>query len=306
MAPLEPDDFAGLVDVDSGLPDLTGAVLVHALDGFVDAGSAVTIARDHLLSTGPGRVIARFDADALFDYRARRPMMRFARDHWESFDAPELAVRLLHDEDEVPYLLLSGPEPDALWERFVGAVGTLVDRLGVRLTVGLNAFPMGLPHTRPTRVILHGSRRELFADFEPWLGDILVPASAGHLVEYRLGEGGRDTMGIATPVPAYLARTPYPAAAAALLRELAARAGLRLPLSALDEAAAAARVEIDAQVEQSDEARAVVRALEEQYDAFVRGSERSLLADGSLPTADELGAELERFLADQARGDNNP
>jgi hypothetical protein len=50
----------------------------------------------------------------------------------------------------------------------------------------------------------------------------------------------------------------------------------------------------------------VVEALERQYDAFVAAQEnRSLLArDEDLPSGDELGAEFERFLAQQA-GDKN-
>ena len=46
-----------------------------------------------------------------------------------------------------------------------------------------------------------------------------------------------------------------------------------------------------------------MRSLEEQYDAFVRGRQATnLLAEaGPLPTAEELGAELERFLAEQTR-----
>ncbi len=48
---------------------------------------------------------------------------------------------------------------------------------------------------------------------------------------------------------------------------------------------------------------ALVGALEQQYDAFVRGRGSDLLAAGSgdLPSADELGAELERFLADHTK-----
>ena len=46
----------------------------------------------------------------------------------------------------------------------------------------------------------------------------------------------------------------------------------------------------------------MVTALERQYDAFVAAQEnRSLLArDEDLPSGDELGAEFERFLAQQA------
>jgi len=47
---------------------------------------------------------------------------------------------------------------------------------------------------------------------------------------------------------------------------------------------------------------AVVAALEQQYDAFVSARDRNLLLsdeNAQLPTADELGAELERFLAEE-------
>jgi hypothetical protein len=300
MATFDPEE---LYELDADLPELSGAVLLTLLDGFVDAGSAVATARAHLLDGAAGRVIARFDVDQLFDYRARRPMMHFDEDHWTAFDAPQLTVQLLADVEGSPFLVLSGPEPDVQWERFVQAARSLVERLDLRLTVGLNAFPMGVPHTRPTRVILHGSRPELFPGYQPWLGQLLVPSSATHLLEFRLGEAGHDTLGVAVPVPAYLAQTVYPAAAAALLREVGTRAGLVLGLDALDELAAKARVEIDAQLAQSDEANSVVRGLEDQYDAYTRGQAQSLLAEGGdLPTADELGAELERFLADRSRG----
>ncbi len=285
-------------------PPMDAPVLVQALDGFLDAGSATRLARAHLLGALESTVVARFDHDQLHDYRARRPPMLFVEDHWESYEEPELAVHLLHDESGTAFLLLAGPEPDVQWERFVAAVELLVGELGVRLTVGLNAIPMSLPHTRPVGVIAHASRKELIEGYEPWIGTVTVPASAGHLLEYRLGQAGRDAVGFAAHVPHYVSQTEFPAAASALLREVGAVTGLVLPVSALDQAATEARTAIDAQVAQSEEVQAVVTALEEQYDSFVAGRGRSLLSgDAELPSADELGAELERFLAEQTGGD---
>jgi hypothetical protein len=293
-----------LYELDSDRPDLTGAVLLHMMDGFSDAGSAVELARTHLLGALDGQVLATFDVDQLYDYRARRPIMRFARDHWESYGGPQLQLHLMHDDAAVPFLLLVGPEPDVQWERFAHAVAGIVDQLGIRLTLGVNAFPMSLPHTRPTQVIVHGSRPEMFPDYKPWLGTMGVPASIGHLLEFRLGEGGRDTIGLAATIPPYLAQTEYPDAAAALLRQIEQRTGLSLPLAALDEAAKTTRVAIDKQVSQSSEVQALVQALEQQYDSYSRSQEDPLVeSHDQLPSADELGAELERFLAEQFRGD---
>ncbi|WP_433553739.1 proteasome assembly chaperone family protein [Micromonospora zamorensis] len=303
---LDPHELYQLTD---DLPDLGQPVLIQALTGFVDAGNASRLAREQLLTSLDGRPIATFDVDQLFDYRSRRPVMTFVEDHWESVDTPKLELHLLHDDDETPFLLLTGPEPDLQWERFVAAVAGLAARLDVRLTVGLNSIPMAVPHTRPTGVTAHATRPELIAGYEPWLQRVQVPGSVGHLLEFRLGEQGRDALGFAAHVPHYVAQTEYPAAAEVLLTSVSRSTGLLLPGDGLRSAAEVVRVEIDRQVAQTDDAAALVQALEEQYDAFARGrGEKNLLAQdaGPLPTADELGAELERFLAEQTRPGDTP
>ncbi|MEU7803641.1 proteasome protein [Micromonospora arborensis] len=303
---LDPHELYQLTE---DLPDLGQPVLIQALTGFVDAGNASRLAREQLLTSLEGRPIATFDVDQLFDYRSRRPVMTFVEDHWESVDAPKLELHLLHDDDETPFLLLTGPEPDLQWERFVAAVAGLAARLDVRLTVGLNSIPMAVPHTRPTGVTAHATRPELIGGYEPWLQRVQVPGSVGHLLEFRLGEQGRDALGFAAHVPHYVAQTEYPAAAEVLLSSVSRSTGLLLPGDGLRSAAEVVRVEIDRQVAQTEDAAALVQALEEQYDAFARGrGEKSLLAPdaGPLPTADELGAELERFLAEQTRPGDTP
>ena len=299
MARLDPHD---LYELEADLPALDGPVLVQALDGFVDAGAAKRLARTHLLTEHGAQRVATFDVDALLDYRARRPLMTFAEDHWEDYADPELTVSLLRDTQDQPFLVLSGPEPDVQWEAFTTAVRQIVEQLGVRLTVGMNAIPMAVPHTRPLGVIAHATPPQLVSSYERWVGTVQVPSSAGHLLEYRLGQAGHDAAGFAVAVPHYLAEAEHPGAALALLDSVAALTGLSFDLSALDAAAVAMRTQVDETVAGSDEVRAVVEALERQYDAYLAGSGRSLLASmgGQLPSAEEIGDELERFLAEQA------
>jgi predicted ATP-grasp superfamily ATP-dependent carboligase len=298
------EEFADPAGVGQAVADLDRPVLIQAMSGFVDAGSASRLAREHLLSVLDSSVVATFDMDILLDYRSRRPVMDFVEDHWESYDEPLLRVHALRDRQGTPFLLLGGPEPDLQWERFVAALITLIDRLGVRMTIGLNAIPMAVPHTRPMGVTAHASRRELITGYEPWLQRVRVPGSAGHLLEYRLGQRGYDAVGYAAHVPHYLAQTDYPTAAETLLNSISRATGLLLPTEDLRRSADELRATIDEQVAASDEIRGVVSALEQQYDAFVRGREgpNLLAAAGPLPTAEELGAELERFLAEHGGG----
>jgi hypothetical protein len=303
---LDPYELYELTD---DLPELGRPVLVQALTGFVDAGSATHLTREHLLGTSDSQLIAAFDIDQLLDYRSRRPTMVFVEDHWEEYDEPSLGLHLLRDDAGTPFLLLTGLEPDLQWERFTAAMITLVERLGVRLTVGLNSIPMAVPHTRPTGITAHATRRELIAGYEPWLRRVQVPASAGNLLAYRLGQHGLDAMGFAAEVPHYLAQTAYPAAAEALLGAVSRATGLLLPTEALRSAAELVRADIDKQIAQADEASELVRALEEQYDAYARGREGANLfstAARPMPTAEELGAELERFLAEQTKPGDPP
>ena len=129
---------------------------------------------------------------------------------------------------------------------------------------------------------------------------VRVPASAQTLLELRLGQSGHDAMGFVVHVPHYLAQSTYPQAAIAALRRLERVAGLELKIGELEGAAQEAARQIEEQVAGSPEVASLVQALEEQYDAFTRGIGRAgLLAATDLPTADELGAEFERFLAEQ-------
>lgn len=282
-------------------------VLVHALTGFVDAGQAGALARDHLLATMPHEPVATFDVDALLDYRSRRPPMLFVSDHWESYQRPRLVLHEVVDPAGTPFLLLEGDEPDVMWERFTDAVIGLVGRFGVRLSLGIHGIPMGVPHTRPTTLTAHATRAELVAGRDAWIGTVQVPGSIVNLLEYRLGQVGHDAMGFAVHVPHYLAQGDYPAAAAVLLENVAAATELVLPTAGLREAAARAEAELGEQVAANAEVAAVVHALEQQYDALVAsrggdapGDEQTLLAGRSgFPSADELAAELERYLAEQ-------
>jgi hypothetical protein len=219
----------------------------------------------------------------------------FNTDHWESYERPALVIHLLRDADETPFLLLAGPEPDLQWERFVAAVQLVVERLNVRLTIGLHGVPWAVPHTRPMGITAHGQPRELLTTPPLAIGRVQVPASVGHLLEYRLGLEGRAAIGFAAHVPHYLAQLEYPAAAEALLAAVEQTASLQLSLDALREAALESATSIEAQIVQDEQAQAVIHELEARYDEALRDG------GGELPTGEELGAAFEQFLAERLR-----
>ena len=285
-----------------GISDLT---MVLVLDGFLDAGNAAAHAARHLADintgpSGPGPVVATFDVDQFHDYRARRPAMSFVRDHYESYDAPRLAVRLLRDSGGTPYLLLHGPEPDNRWEAFARAVREVIERLDVTRVVAMGSVPMAVPHTRPIAITPHANRSELVPGDSPWRGELRIPSSAQSLLELRLGEWGHDMLGFVAHIPHYLAQLDYPKAAAILLEKVELAGRLTIDLTELHELAGEREGEIERYLSANQEVGDVVTALEQQYDAFQRSEESgaSLLAsDEPIPTGEEIGQQFEAFLA---------
>ncbi|MEZ0493559.1 proteasome assembly chaperone family protein [Kineococcus sp. TBRC 1896] len=290
-------DPASLYTYEGERPALVEPPLVVALSGFIDAGGAVRQTVEHLLSTCRHEVVATFDVDQLHDYRARRPTMTFGGQNWLDVEAPQLRLLRVVDDEGSSLLLLSGPEPDVQWERFCAAVWRVVDELGVGLVTVLSAAPTAVPHTRPSGVTASASRPELLEGYRTWDVEAQVPGHASALLHLRGAQADRDVISVLAHVPHYLAGSDYPDAAAVLVRTLSGSTGVAVDVEALQEAAAATRVEVDRQVSESPEAAAVVTALEEQYDTSGDEGRGTGAASAFLPTADEIAEEFERFLA---------
>ncbi len=291
---IEPGD---LYRVEPAADMLTATTLIQAIPGFIDAGSAVALAVSQLLDSLDHEVVVRFDHDVLIDYRSRRPRLTFDEDHYEDYVAPELVLYRVTDSEGVSFLLLAGPEPDFLWDRFTEAVMELISRFEVQRSVGLLGIPMAMPHTRPVTVTSHATRSGLVTGANLWRGKVAVPASLGALLEIRLGESGRDGFGFAAHVPYYLAESDYPAASAALLEATAAATGLSLPLGDLIEAGTRVIAAADEQLSGNEEIARVVSTLERQFDALTDDDGDTGIAELSTLSAEDIGAQVERFLA---------
>jgi predicted ATP-grasp superfamily ATP-dependent carboligase len=268
-------------------------VLIHQFDGFVDAGQAGRLFSAHVLEQLDHEILAEFDHDQLHDYRSRRPAMIFDTNTWKSYaDVTLRLYRVVDDQGEV-FLLLTGPEPDVQWERLAAAIIELVEQIGVRLSVSIHGIPMAVPHTRPVTLTAHATDTDLVKGYRSWIDRVEVPASFSGLLEFRLGQLERKAMGFAAHVPHYLAQAAFPEATLTLTRSLNQATGLAVPLVPLEQASATNLADIASEMAGSTEVQELVKTLEDQFD--------SLQAEGvdQVPSADEIGAEFERFLAER-------
>jgi len=262
-------------------------VLIGAFDGWIDASGASTGAADTLGSRG--EVVARFDADALYDYRARRPALDVVDGTLTRLEWPELTLRSTEAGGR-HLLILSGPEPDFRWRQLGVDVLDLCLRAGVVQWVSLGALPAAVAHTRPVPVLATASGPDLLRDDEVKgpAGLLRVPGAALSTLELAVSGTGIPAIGFFAQVPHYVGG-PFAAASIALLEHLGRHLGVDLPLGSLVKEAQEQRDRIDAAVAQDEDATAYLQRLE-----TLAGEER-------MPSGDELASEIERFLSESGR-----
>jgi PAC2 family len=265
--------------------ELIDPVVVAAFDGWVDAGSAATTALQFLADDGD--VVATFDADRLFDYRARRPPLEIVDGRLTELTWPEIHLRRTR-LDERDLLILVGAEPDYRWRAFTSDVIELCGRLGVVEWISLGAIPAAVPHTRSVPIMGTEAspgllRGEVLAGPS---GTLRVPSALVSALEIEIAAAGIPALGYFAQVPHYVSG-PYATAAVALLRALSVHLGTDIAAPGLAEEARELRGRLDTAAGIDETTRGYVERLEAMYD------------EQRLPSGDDLISDIERFLRDQ-------
>lgn len=266
--------------------------LLVALDGFVDAGQVGETAAIFLRHRWRAELVAELDADALIDYRARRPTAIIDNGRLRRVDWPRLEVFSARLEGAHDALLLIGPEPDTRWHALSDAVEELCRQAGVARVVTLGAYPAATPHTRPVQVSQAGNA----VDLVPIAGAQAVagytgPVGAATALQGALAERGIPVLGLWAEVPHYIAASPNPPGVLVMVDLVAALLGAEVDTTELQAAAKLHREQVDEAIAEHEEAGRMIAGLERLSDSGA--------GDDDLPSGDDLAREIERFLRSQ-------
>ncbi|MEY3561309.1 MAG: hypothetical protein RL068_461 [Actinomycetota bacterium] len=288
-------------DVES---EVQGLPLVVLLSGFTDSGSTISQLSEHLFAHLDNELLIKFHNDDLLDYRSRRPVLYFEKDHIDSYEPPTLAIYLVHDEADQPFLLLDGYEPDFRWDAFAEAVLEICESLAVSSMTWVHSIPFPIPHTRPTGITVSGNRKELVERYSEWKPQTQVPGNIVHLLEYRLGQAGYPTVGFVLLVPHYLADNEVPSAALSGLELIASATSLVFPSDEIRERSEKFVAKVNSQLEDNPELAKLVATLEQSYSSG-SGPSRAPIGKPVVepPSADEIAEELEKYLATMRKND---
>ncbi|MEY4366675.1 MAG: hypothetical protein RLZ28_90 [Actinomycetota bacterium] len=293
------------VDLATEVP--RGLQMLASLNGFTDAGSTISQVSDNIFENFDHQLIVEFDNDQLLDYRARRPIMYFEKDHIADYEPATLGIFLVYDEARQPFLFLHGYEPDFKWEAFVDALLGLIQSFGVSQVSWVHSIPFPIPHTRPIGVTVSGNRRDLIDSTSEWKPQTQVPGNVLHLLEFRASAIGVPMVGFVLLIPHYLGDSEYPAAAVKALELLSQGTGLVFSTDALREEAMVFAKKLNDQLDENEELKRMVANLEQGYQSerSTPGRPNVSKPETPMPTADEIAAELEDYLASMRRNQSD-
>jgi PAC2 family len=281
-----------LYRLEPSLPVLDAPVVLAAFDGWVDAGSGATTALD-VVAEGAAP-LAVFDADELYDYRARRPTLDIRDGRPATLDWPELTLRHVRIRG-LDLLVIAGPEPDFRWHALADAVVELLRTFGARAWISLGAIPAAVPHARPVPILGTESAPGLLRGgvMPGPTGLLRVPAAALSMLELAVTAAGIPAVGYFAQIPHYVTGA-YPPASVELLRTLERHLDIDLPRGDLVEESGRLRLRLDAAVAADETTRTYVDRLESMVD------------ESRQPVGDDLISDIERFLRDGRPGEGGP
>jgi len=269
--------------------DLDHPIMLLAMSGWVDAASVGTDTADRIADGGD--VVAAFEPDALFDYRSSRPTLHFSAGDLTDVVWPRLEI-IHRSVDGVELLIATGNEPDFRWQELTREFIELTRRYNVSKFVTLGAVPAPVPHTRPVRVVCTTSDGELLREGDDVMpDDLVVPGAAVSVLRQGVADAGLPAIGYWAQVPHYL-QSPFHPGVLGLIERVGGQVDVRFPIGDLAIEASAQLEQIDADLAERDDARQYVERLELMQD------ERPELVTPfqEVPSADEIGAEVEKFL----------
>jgi predicted ATP-grasp superfamily ATP-dependent carboligase len=269
-------------------PQLRRPVLIAAFEGWNDAGDAASTAARYLSAEWGGHRIATLDPEEFYDFTVVRPEVRLVDGLTRAIDWPtnELATAPTPNHDVV---FLHGIEPQLKWRTYTEQIVALAKELGVELAVTLGALLADVPHTRPVRVTGTAASTELVGRLGLERSQYEGPTGIVGVLHDAFAQAGIPSASLWATVPAYVAKTPSPKGALALVERAAALLGSSVDVVSLQIAASAYERQVSEVVNEDDDVASYVRSLEESDDA----EQESEMVGG-----DALAAEVEQFLRD--------
>src|SRR3954454_22262007 len=279
-------------------PSLREPIIVSAFKGWNDAGEAASAAVQFLCEAFDAEPLATIDPEDYYDFTAVRPTVRLVEGRSRAIDWPENsfhAARLPSADRDL--IMLTGVEPSLRWKAFCDDITEVADGTGAKMIVTLGALLADVPHSRPVGITGLASADGLVERLGFERTNYEGPTGIVGVLHASCANGGMEAVSLWAPVPHYVAATPNPKAALALVRGFEGIASIVVDATQLETASDDYDRQVTAAVATDPDVKAFVERLEEMADEMEEPPDQ-------LPSGDVIAREFQRFL--RQRGPDEP
>ena len=276
---------------------LRSPVLIAAFQGWNDAGESATFAARHLQEVWGAEKIASVDPEDFFDFQSVRPQVELVDGLTRSISWPQNELFGARLEGDTDTLILIGTEPSLKWRAFTDLILEMAGDRNVSLVVTLGALLADVPHSRPVPITGTAVDPDLILKLDLQRSRYEGPTGIVGVLQDAFGRAGVQSASLWAAVPHYLAVSPNPKAALALVERTSRLIGVAADIGELVAATTDYEERINEIVETDDDIKEYVRLLESRSDDD--DAEPEELDPSQLPSGEALAAELERFLRDR-------
>jgi proteasome assembly chaperone (PAC2) family protein len=275
---------------------LRAPVLIAAFKGWNDAGEGATFAARHLIRAWNAQKIAMIDPEEFYDFQAVRPEVKLVDGITREIEWPENSFWAATMPGGRDALILTGIEPSHRWRAFTTVVVELASELGVELVITLGALLADVPHSRSVPITGTAGDDELVERLGLQRSRYEGPTGIVGILNDAFRRAGVDAASLWAAVPHYLAVSPNPKAALALVEKTVGLTGISVDIGDLQHAASGYEERVSEIVAADDDVQNYVHLLEERLDEEIGDEDRMEMHE--IPSADEIADELEKFLRD--------
>jgi proteasome assembly chaperone (PAC2) family protein len=284
-------------------PRLRDPIIVCAFKGWNDAGEAASAAVQFLCEAFDAEPLAGVDPEDFYDFTSVRPTVRLVDGRSRAIDWPEnnFAAAQVPTADR-DLIMLSGIEPSLRWKAYCADVLEVAQGTGAGMIVTLGALLADVPHSRPVGITGLASADGLVERLGFERTNYEGPTGIVGVLHATCADAGMESVSLWAPVPHYVAATPNPKAALALVRGFEGIAGIAVDASRLEAATEDYDRQVTAAVASDPDVKAFVERLEEMADEM---SEEEGPPE-QLPSGDVIAREFQRFLRQRGPGPEDP
>lgn len=275
---------------------LRSPILIAAFRGWNDAGDAATFATEHLARVWGSEFVASIDPEEFFDFQAVRPQVELIDGVTRKITWPANEFHAAHLSG-APHdaLLLVGTEPSHRWRTFSNLVVDIAEKHKVSLVVTLGSLLADVPHSREVPITGTAGDQELIDSLGLARSRYEGPTGIVGVLHDACARRGIGSASLWAAVPHYLAVSPNPKAALALVDKTVALVKAAADIGDLERASQVYEERVSEIVASDEDVAGYVSLLEERAD----GREDEEIDMSNLPSGDAMAAELEKYLRDR-------